>query len=550
YPELKENREYIKKVILTEEERFNKTIDQGMNILSNLMDNIEKSAQQAKDRILSGIEAFKLNDTFGFPFDLTKEILSEHNIDIDEEGFRKYLKEQADRAREARKKNNNVSWAEDLFQALNLKTTEFVGYDTLSADCNVISIAYENEFADVVSVDEEAKEDVLVVLDKTPFYAEAGGQIGDKGTIETENGTLSVIDCKKTAKGYYVHTCTLEKGFVKVMTKAVATVDDTTRGAIERNHSSAHLLQKALKIVLGNHVHQSGSYVDDERLRFDFNHYSAITPQEILTVEKLINDVILASLPVTTQVMSMEEAKKTGAIALFGEKYGSDVRVVKMGDFSTELCGGTHVKNTSQIGVFKIVSETGVAAGVRRIEAVTSFGVLKLLQDREELLSQSSKTLKITNFHELPTKVVQLTEEMKIMQGEIDSLRGEVANNQISGLFQNPVDVEGVKLFAGYFSGTSSDALRQMCNIIKNKATNSVAVLCGEEGGKVTIAVSCGDTAMERGIKAGVLAKEVSAVTGGTGGGKADFAMAGVKDKNLVDEALACAPAIIKRLLK
>lgn len=549
YPELDENREYIKKVILTEEERFNKTIDQGMSILSGLIDNIEKTATNAKERILSGIEAFKLNDTFGFPIDLTKEILQEHGIGIDEEGFRKYLKEQADRAREARKKNNNISWADDLFKALNLKATEFVGYDKLESECNVIALAYDGEFVDVVSVDENPKEDVLVVLDRTPFYAESGGQVADTGVIETPTAKLKVLDCRKTGKGFYVHTCTLESGFVKVMTKAEAKVDEQTRRATMRNHSAAHLLQAALRTVLGSHVHQSGSYVDSERMRFDFTHFNAVTKEELDKIENLVNCAVLAAFDVTATEMPIEEAKKSGAMALFGEKYGDTVRVVKMGDFSTELCGGTHVDNTSKLGLFKIVSESGIAAGTRRIEAVTGAGVLKLIHEKQTIIDEASKSLKLTNSSELPGKVSAMVLDAKVMQSEIDHLKSEIAKNQIKGLFENPVEVAGIKVYTGFFGGTSSDALRQMCFMIKDKDDNAISVLCGEDNGKVTIAASCGKTVVERGVKAGVLVKNVAAVTGGSGGGKPDFAMAGAKDVTKVDEALACVPDIIKQLL-
>ena len=549
YPELEENRDYIKKVILTEEERFNKTIDQGMNILSGLIDNIEKTATNAKEKILSGIEAFKLNDTFGFPFDLTKEILEEHGIGIDEDGFRKHLKEQADRAREARKKNNNVSWDDDLFKSLELKPTEFLGYTEMESDCNVIALAYDGEFCDVVSVDDEAKEDVLVVLDKTPFYAEAGGQVADTGIIETETATLRVLDCRKTGKGFYVHTCTLEKGFVKVMTKAKAAVDAEMRKAIMRNHSSAHLLQAALREVLGGHVHQSGSYVDSERMRFDFTHFNALTKEEIKEIEMLVNRAILSAMDVTVKEMSIDEAKKTGATALFGEKYGDTVRVVKMGDFSTELCGGTHVNNTAHLGLFKITSESSVAAGVRRIEAVTGAGVLKLIDDKQKLIDDSAKSLKLANGNELATKVSAMVLDAKVMQSEIDHLKSEIAKNQIKGLFENPIEVAGIKIYTGFFGGTSSDALRQMGFMVKDKDENAVAVLCGESEGKVTIAAACGKTVIERGIKAGVLAKNVAAITGGSGGGKPDFAMAGAKDITKVDEALAQVPQIIKEML-
>ena len=550
YPELNENRDYIKKVIITEEERFNKTIDQGMNILSNLIENIEKTANSAKEKILSGIEAFKLNDTFGFPFDLTKEILQEHGIEIDEDGFRKHLKEQANRAREACKKNNNISWADDLFKDLALKETQFVGYETLEAQCNVVSVAYDGEFCDVVSVDDDDKEDVLVVLDKTPFYAESGGQVADTGIIKTETGTLKVLDCRKTHKGFYVHTCTLEKGFVKVMTQATATVDSMIRNSTQRNHTSVHLLQQALRMTLGNHVHQSGSYVDAERFRFDFTHFSAVTPEEIEKIEAIVNGAILNSLNVKTDIMSIEDAKKSGAIALFGEKYGSTVRVLKIGDFSTELCGGTHVKNTAQIGLFKITSESSVAAGVRRIEGVTGIGVLALIKEKQNILDECAKNLKIANTNELTAKTAAIVNEVKGMQSEIESLKSEIAKNQISGLFEKPIEVDGLKVFTGYFGGTSSDALRQMCFMIRDKAANSVVVLCGEQDGKVTIASACGAVSIGSGLKAGLIAKEVAAITGGSGGGKPDFAMAGVKDVTLVDEALAKVPSIVAEMLR
>ena len=551
YPELEENRDYIKKVILTEEERFNKTIDQGMTILSNLIDNIERTATQAKEKVLSGLEAFKLNDTFGFPFDLTKEILMEHGIGIDEEGFRARLKEQADRAREARKKNNNISWADDLFQSLDVPATEFTGYTELTTDCKIVSLVYDNEFVDAVSVDEnDAKEGVLVVLDRTPFYSESGGQVSDSGVIETDSARLSVLDCRKTGKGLYVHTCTLEKGFVKTGEKAVAKVDKAIRSATRANHSAAHLLQAALREVLGTHVHQAGSYVDAQRLRFDFTHFSAVTAEELERIELLVNGAIIEDYTVTTTVMPLEEAKKSGAIALFGEKYSDNVRVVSMGDVSVELCGGTHVSHTSKVGLFKIVSESSVAAGVRRIEAVTGIGVLGLLAEKQKLIDDTAKGLKINNSNDIAVKAAQYTEEIKALQKENEALKAEVAKGRISGLFDSAVEVEGLKVFTAFFGGTSTDSLRQMCMQIKDKVENGVAVLCGEQGGKVNIAVSCSEAAMEKGLKAGVIAKEVASVTGGSGGGKPDFAMAGVKDNSMVDEALRKTPQIIASLIK
>ena len=544
YPELEENKDYIKKVIKNEEERFNKTIDQGMAILSGLIENIEKSEGE---KVLSGAEAFRLNDTFGFPFDLTKEILEEAGIGIDEAGFRALLKEQADRAREARKKNNNISWADDLFQSLDVAATEFVGYTDLSVETEIVAMAENNEFVDAVSFEEEAEDvqTVLVVMNKTPFYSEAGGQVSDKGVIETANGLLKVTDVKKTGKGLYVHTCALEKGFVKAGDKAVAKVDVATRRATEANHSAAHLMQAALRKVLGDHVHQSGSYVDNERCRFDFTHFSAMTAEELAEVEMLVNGAISDALEVTTQEMSMDDAKKSGAMALFGEKYGDVVRVVKMGDFATELCGGTHVSNTAKVGLFKIVSESSVAAGVRRIEAVTGMGVLTLLAEKQNLINETAKSLKINNPNDIAVKAAQANEEIKALQKENEALRGEIAKGRVADLMKNAVEVNGLKVYTGYFAGTNADALRQMAQGIED----GIAVLCGEQGGKVTIAASCGKSAIAAGVKAGALVKAVAAVTGGNGGGKPDFAMAGAKDVSKVDEALATVAEIVASMM-
>ncbi len=545
YPELEENKDYIKKVIKNEEERFNKTIDQGMTILAGLIENIEKSEGE---KVLSGAEAFRLNDTFGFPFDLTKEILEEAGIGIDEAGFRALLKEQADRAREARKKNNNISWADDLFQSLEVAATEFVGYTDLTVETEIIAMAENNEFVDAVSFEEEAEDvqTVLVVMGKTPFYAEAGGQVSDKGVIETPNGLMKVADVKKTGKGLYVHTCTLEKGFVKAGDKAVAKVDKATRRATEANHSAAHLMQAALRKVLGDHVHQSGSYVDSERCRFDFTHFSAMTAEELAQVELLVNNAIAEAMDVTTQEMSMDDAKKSGAIALFGEKYGDVVRVVKMGDFATELCGGTHVSNTAKVGLFKIVSESSVAAGVRRIEAVTGMGVLALLAEKQNLINETAKGLKINNPNDIAVKAAQASEDIKALQKENEALRGEIAKGRVADLMKNAVDVNGIKVYTGYFAATTPDALRQMAASIED----GIAVLCGEQNGKVTIAASCSKSAIAAGVKAGALVKEVAAVTGGNGGGKPDFAMAGAKDVSKVDEALAKAAEIVASMVK
>ncbi|MBQ3009080.1 MAG: alanine--tRNA ligase, partial [Oscillospiraceae bacterium] len=473
YPELKENKDYIKKVIKNEEERFNKTIDQGMAILSGLIENIKKSEGE---KVLSGAEAFRLNDTFGFPFDLTKEILEEAGIGIDEAGFRALLKEQADRAREARKKNNNISWADDLFQALDVAATEFVGYTDLTVETEIVAMAENNEFVDAVSFEEEAEDaqTVLVVMNKTPFYSEAGGQVSDKGVIETTNGLLKVVDVKKTGKGLYVHTCELEKGFVKSGDKAVAKVDKATRRATEANHSAAHLMQAALRKVLGDHVHQSGSYVDSERCRFDFTHFSAMTAEELAQVELLVNNAIADAMDVTTQEMSMDDAKKSGAIALFGEKYGDVVRVVKMGDFATELCGGTHVSNTAKVGLFKIVSESSVAAGVRRIVGVTGLNVMKYIDSKLELINDTAVAMKVANANDIAQKAQSVMNDMKAKDKEIEKLSGVLANIKTESMLSGAVEIGGVMLVTAFLDDTTPDELRNMCDLVKSKGDNYV----------------------------------------------------------------------------
>ena len=390
YPELREHDAYIKKVIGTEEANFARTIDAGMNILNNMIDGLEKAHQH----LLKGLDVFKLNDTFGFPLDLTKEIAAEQGIEIDEEGFHAEMTKQKERARAERLKKNISGWSEDLFGTLTAEPTEFVGYDTLKSDSVVVALSDEETLTDAIATDEQAKEGVLVVLDKTPFYAEMGGQAADHGVITGAECVLRVQDVKKTPKGYYVHTCTLESGIVHVGDHLTARVDKEYRMAIARNHTATHLLQAALREVLGDHVHQAGSYQDASITHFDFTHFSAVTPEELVRVQKIVNDKIFESMNVTVKEMPIEEAKKLGAMALFGEKYGKVVRVVDIEGWSTEFCGGTHVKNTAQIGGFKIVSESSVAAGIRRIEAVTGRNLLIRANMQEAMLHAVANTLK------------------------------------------------------------------------------------------------------------------------------------------------------------
>ena len=549
YPELEEHADYIKKVISTEEERFYKTIDQGMAILSGLIDSIEKAALEGKKKILSGLDAFKLNDTFGFPLDLTKEIAAEAGILVDEENFRIEMKKQKEKARKDRLSRDISGWAADIFGELDAAPTTFTGYDTLTEEATVLALSDEEGLKDAVSTDDGAKEGILVVLDHTPFYAEMGGQVADQGTLTSGDTSLKVLDVKKTPKGYFVHTCVLESGMIQVGQTVTAAVNKGRRRAIARNHTSAHLLQQALRDVLGNHVHQAGSYEDDERVRFDFTHFSAMTPEEIALVEHIVNQKIFAAMDVTVRNLPLAEAKKRGAMALFGEKYGEIVRVVDIEGYSTEFCGGTHVKNTAQLGCFKILSESSVAAGVRRIEGTTGMGVLRLLDERTEMLHQVADALKVNNMHDLPLRAVTIAGELKSTQRELEAAKAALAANKIDGLFENAQDVEGIKIMAAYFSGTGSDTLRSMCDKIRDKAPNTVAALVGASDGKITLAVSCGKNAQERGLKAGALVKAIAAVAGGNGGGKPDFAMAGIKDATKVDEALAAVAGIVRSAL-
>ena len=546
YPELREHDAYIKKVIGTEEANFARTIDAGMNILNNMIDRLEKAHQ----KLLSGMDAFKLNDTFGFPLDLTKEIAAEQGLEIDEDGFHAEMKKQKERARAERLKKNISGWSEDLFGALEAEPTVFTGYDTLTDKGTVVALSDEETLTDAIATDEEAKDGVLVVLDKTPFYAEMGGQAADHGVLNGAECSLRVLDVKKTPKGYYVHTCVLESGIVKVGDVLTAQVDKGYRMAIARNHTATHLLQAALREVLGDHVHQAGSYQDASITHFDFTHFSAVTPEELARVQKIVNDKIFDSMNVTVQEMPVEEAKKLGAMALFGEKYGKVVRVVDIEGWSTEFCGGTHVKNTAQIGGFKIVSESSAAAGIRRIEAVTGRNLLIRANLQEAMLHDVANTLKANNVAALPARAEAVMAENKAMSRELEEMKAKIAASKVDSLFDNAEEADGVKIASAYFTGTTGDTLRGMCDSIRDKAVNPVvAVLVGKAEDKITMAVTVNKLAQEKGLKAGVLVKELSAIAGGKGGGKPDFAMAGLKDETKIDEALASVSAIVKKAL-
>ena len=546
YPELREHDAYIKKVIGTDEANFARTIDAGMNILNNMIDGLEKAHQH----LLKGLDVFKLNDTFGFPLDLTKEIAAEQGIEIDEDGFHAEMKKQKERARAERLKKNISGWSEDLFGGLTVEPTVFTGYETLNDTGVVVALSDEETLTDAIATDEEAKDGVLVVLDKTPFYAEMGGQVADNGLLTGPECSLRVLDVKKTPKGYYVPTCVLESGIVKVGDHLNAQVDKEYRMSVCRNHTATHLLQAALREVLGDHVHQAGSYQDAEITHFDFTHFSAVTPEELARVQKIVNDKIYESMNVTVKEMPIEEAKKLGAMALFGEKYGKVVRVVNIEGWSTEFCGGTHVKNTAQIGGFKIVSESSVAAGIRRIEAVTGRNLLVRANLQEAMLHTVANTLKANNITSLPIRAEAVMAENKAMSKELEEIKAKVAASKVSSLFDNAEEVSGVKIASAYFTGTTGDTLRGMCDSIRDKAVNPcVAVLVGKTDDKITMAVTVNKLAQEKGLKAGVLVKEISAIAGGKGGGKPDFAMAGLKDETKIDEALAAVKGIVEKQL-
>ena len=542
YPELREHESYIKKVIGTEEERFYKTIDSGMNILNGMIQHLHETNK----KILSGLDVFKLNDTFGFPIDLTKEIAAEAGLGIDEAAFHVEMTRQRERARAERLAKDISGWSEDLFGELNAEPTEFDGYDVLKETAKVLALSDGEELNDAVSTDYEERENVLVVLDRTPFYAEMGGQVADHGYLTSGTANLKVNQVKKTPKGFYVHTCTLLDGTIRVGDTVTAAVDEQRRASICRNHTATHLMQKALREVLGEHVHQAGSYQDDKITRFDFTHFNAVTPEELVEVEKRVNEKIFAALPVTIQNLPIEEAKKMGAMALFGEKYGKVVRVVDAGGWSVEFCGGTHVKNTAQIGCFKILSEASVAAGIRRIEATTGYGVLNLLDDRTAELANTAVALKANNMKDVAARAQAVTAELKEANKQLEIAKAKLASSQIDGLFQNAVEVDGVRIVTVYLNGTTPDTLRSMMDKLRDKEPNAVGALIGTDGSKTTLAVGVGKNALARGLKAGALVKQIAAIAGGNGGGKPDFAMAGIRDTSKIDDALNAVPEIVK----
>ncbi len=539
YPELEEKKDYILKVISMEEERFDATIDSGLAILNSMVED----AKKANAATLSGEDVFKLYDTFGFPIDLTREIAEEAGLSIDETRFAELMQEQKVRAREARA--NISGWSASSKSLLSgLPTTEFIGYTALCGEGKILSILTDEE-----SVESINEGECTVVLDKTPFYGEGGGQIGDTGVIKTANAELQVLDTKKT-DGIYLHLCTVLSGSVKVGETVTASVDTERRSAIMRNHSACHLLQSALRRVLGNHVEQSGSYVSDSVCRFDFTHFAAMTPEEIAKVEEIINHEILAGRIGSMTEMPIDEAKKLGAMALFGEKYGKIVRVVRMGESSVEFCGGTHVDNTAKIGMFKILSESSVAAGVRRIEATTGEGILRLLAEKNALISETAKELKVQKPADLSKRAAQLQSEIAQMKKEIEALNSKIAASQLDGIMAGAVEVKGVRFVAADLGGMQADAARTLADEIKARYENVVAVLAIHDDAKLNFLAIAGKDAVAKGAHAGKLVGAVAAVTGGKGGGRPDNAMAGGREAEKIGEALAAATGILEGMLK
>ena len=541
YPELEEKKDFIFKVLSQEEEKFGKTIDQGLSILSDM----EKQMEADGVKVLSGENAFKLYDTYGFPMDLTQEILEEKGFSVDEEGFKKAMEVQRTTARKARKVTNYMGADETVYESVDPSvTTEFVGYDSLNCKSKITVLTTETEIVEALSDGEVG----TVIVEQTPFYATMGGQQGDKGIIRTAAGEFQVEDTIKLLGGKVGHVGKMISGMMKTGDEADLSVDAALRAKICKNHSATHLLQKALREVLGTHVEQAGSYQDGERTRFDFSHFAAMTPEELEKVEKIVHDKIAEAIPVRTDVMTVDEAKKTGAMALFGEKYGETVRVVSMGDFSKEFCGGTHVKNTSEIAAFKIISENGVAAGVRRIEALTGDNVFAYYRNLEKELLEAAKAAKATPAT-LTEKIEHMQAEIKALTSENESLKSKAAKEALGDVMDQIVEVKGVKLLASAVDGVDMNGLRDLGDQLKEQLGEGVIVLASSCEGKVNLIVMATDAAMKQGAHAGNLIRSIAGKVGGGGGGRPNMAQAGGKNPAGILEAIAEAKTALEAQL-
>lgn len=540
YPELAEKREYIKKIIGVEEEAFAKTIDKGSELLAQFT---EKLSAENKT-VLSGDDAFKLSDTYGFPIDLTIEICGEKGISVDTDRFGELVKEQRKKARADHLAKAGSSWADNSIK-IEAPKTVFTGYtDFDSLDSNILAIYKDGHEIEIAA----EGEDVVIVLDKTPFYAESGGQTGDSGVITAADGGTAIVDDTIKSEGHFLHIAHIESGSLSKGSVVSAVIDKNKRKATMRNHTAAHLLQNALRKILGDHVHQAGQLVNSDVCRFDFSHFSALSAEELQQVEDRVNADILMAVEVTMREMPIEEARKLGAMALFGEKYGDTVRVVQAHD-SIEFCGGTHVSNTSEIGLFKIVSESSVAAGVRRIEAVTGTGVIALINDYKSVLAKSAKALKLANPAELPDKCASLYNESREKDKKLESLNQQIANAKLAAIFEGAEEISGIKVISAMMTGATPDMLRKFGDSIKDRQDDVIALFAGVNDEKGTFYCVCTPGAVNRGANAGKLVQRVSAITGGKGGGRPDSAMAGIGKTYMVDEALIAFKSIVNEFI-
>ena len=542
YPNLVEKHDLIVKVIKAEEESFNKTIDTGLNLLENII-------AQSDSKVLSGADAFKLQDTFGFPIDLTKELLEERGMSVDIDEYDRLYAQSRAAARAARKDAGAQAWKGSNISFKDVGATEFVGYTDYSCDAEIKAIVTNGERDEFATADSE----VVVVLDKTPFYGESGGQAGDTGVIKTDNATLEVTATGRTPDGVVLHIARFISGdSIALGDKVHAQIDVEKREATRRNHTAAHLLQAALRKHLGSHVEQAGQLVNSEEMRFDFTHFSALSGDELKAIEREVNEVILKGIPVETREMPIEEAKKLGAMALFGEKYGDVVRVVSAGDFSVELCGGTHADNTAKLGLFKIVSESSVAAGIRRITAVTGFGVLNHIENDERIMQSAAAAMKLGNVAELDKRAATLAAEVKAKDRELAELRSEISALKAGSLMDSARQVGGVRLITAEVEVSNPGELRSMCDTARDNGADIVAVFAGvnKEKGTLNFACACGADAVKLGAHAGNIVRETAKIAGGSGGGKPDSAMAGAKDASKADEALAAVDSIVSAMLK
>ena len=540
YPDLREKQAYITKVVRTEEENFARTIDGGMKIYDEML----AAHKAAGETVFSGADAFKLYDTYGFPVDLTEEMAQEAGMSVDRDGFDKMMEEQRVRARKAREALGDLGWAGIEF-GKEMPATEFLGYGRDEAQGKILAIVAEGELRDEVAAGAEA----TLVLDQTPFYAEMGGQVADHGVIRAGGGALEVKDVQKNKGGKFLHSGVVTEGVLKVGDTVTASIDTERRKAIRRAHSATHLLDAALKKVLGDHVHQAGSLVEPDRLRFDFTHFEAITPEQLTEIDRLVNDAILEGYQVVTEVLPIDEAKAKGAVAVFGEKYGDTVRVVEMGEFSMELCGGTHLDNTAKAGTFRIKSEGSVASGVRRIEATVGKLSLETMNRNQELLFRAAQIFKTTP-GELAAKAEQQTAELKSTRQALEKFKAEASLGEARQFLTAAKDVGGLKVLTIHRDGMDANALRQMGDFLRDKENGVVAVLSSVNGGKITFLAVCGPEAVKRGVKAGDLVKAVCAVCGGKGGGKPDSAMGGGSDLLKLDDALAIVDDFVAEKLK